>query len=66
MENRFFKAGKWKMPVFKAGKWKQYPLLSPLRDKHMYQKAKRLERMHLVIDNSLLTHHMHIQNKVFG
>ena len=30
MENRFFKAGKWKMPVFKAGKWKQYPLLSPL------------------------------------
>ncbi len=30
MENRFFQAGKWKMPVFKAGKWKQYPLLSPL------------------------------------
>ena len=30
MENRFFKAGKWKMPVFKAGKWKQYPHLSPL------------------------------------
>ena len=29
MENRFFRAGKWKMPVLKAGKWKQCPLLSP-------------------------------------
>ncbi len=35
MENRFFKAGKWKMPVFKAGKWKQYPLLSPLFTKSL-------------------------------
>ena len=32
----------------------------------MFQKAKRPGKMHFVIDNSLVTHHIHVPNKVLG